>query len=136
MQFCNAIEISYFVGKTLLLMAKVLQLSQLYGNSVVFVIDSFLSSDLFQIKIGTFCEERDIEFHSFDLSEDKEKEKFKDLIKGRPECLVVIDELSPYHFDFVCDVTKELSQVVCAINPMLGKPEDFPDNRNGFKSFG
>ena len=87
--------------------------------------DSFQSGDLFQIKIGKFCDERDIKFHSFNLNE--EKEKFEDLTKGRP------DDLNHFRFDFVCDVTRELSQVVCVINPGYSKLEDFPDIRNGFK---
>ena len=116
MQYCNAIEISYFVGKTLLLMAKVFQMNQLYRDCVVFVVDGFFSSNIFQDRISLFCNERNIAFHSIDLYWQIERERFEDIIKSKPDCLV-IDELTPCNFDYVCDVTRELSQVVCVINP-------------------
>ena len=132
MQICNAIEISYFVGKTLLLMAKVFQMNQLYRDCVVFVVDGFFSSNIFQNRISLFCNERNIAFHSIDLYWQIERERFEDIIKSKPDCLV-IDELHPHNFDYVCDVTRELSQVVCVINPEYAKPENFHNNRNGFK---
>ena len=109
-------------------MAKVLQMNQLCRDSVVFVVDT--SSKIFEDRIFLYCRERNIEFRSINLS--WQKERFDDLIKSRPDCLV-IDELDSDNFDYVCDVTRELSQVVCVINPQFAEPEDFPDIRNGFK---
>ena len=126
MQFCNAIEISYFVGKTLLLMAKV----ERCRGRLVFVVVGNRSSKIFEDRIFQYCRERNIEFRSINLQ--KERERFEDLIKSKPDCLV-IDELNHHIFDYVCDVTRELSQVVCVINPWFAEPEDFPDIRNGFK---
>ena len=122
-------------------MAKVLQMKQLCRGRVMFAVDGKQSSKIFEDRMKLYCRERNIEFRSINMSwqkgelrfEDlsidlqKEKEKFEDLIKGRP------DDLNHFHFDFVCDVTRELSQVVCVKNPMFAKPEYFPDNRNGFK---
>ena len=49
-----AIEISYFVSMTLLLIAKVLQLDKLYKNSVVFVMDYFGEVISFKLKYVNF----------------------------------------------------------------------------------
>ena len=115
-------------------MAKVLQMNQLCRGRFLFVVDGNQSSKIFEDRILLYCRERNIEFHSIKLNKygRNERKRFEDLIRSKPDCLV-IDELHFRNFDYVCDVTRELSQVVCVKNPMFAKPEYFLDNHNGFK---
>ena len=55
--------------------------------------DSFWSSDLFQIKIGKFCDERDIKFHSFNLSEEKKKKKNLKTLLREDQMILIISTL-------------------------------------------
>ena len=100
-------------------MAKVLQMKQLCRDRVswgfpptrlMFVVDKDHSSRIFENRMKLYCLERNIDFHSIYLA--RQRERFEKHIKSKPDCLV-IDELDVKNFDYVCDVTRELSQVVC-----------------------
>ena len=105
----------YGVGKTLLLMSKV----QTYLNNrqkVIFTCDARNSCKIFDYRISNFCSKHDIEFSSFNLK--TEREAFEDMLMTNDPCNnLVIDELDSRNFEYVCEVTSMMQQVICVINP-------------------
>ena len=120
-------EISCYLGKTLLLMAKVLLLHE-QDENILFVCDSSSSSKIFCEKMKQFCATLKnkscyIEIHSINLlqSDRDGKARFKSLIESRPNYNLVIDELAMESFYYVSHETRKLQErkkkVVCVIRP-------------------
>ena len=117
-------------GKTLLLMA-IVQKHIINNEKVMFICDSSNSSKLFDSKIRNFCNLRDIEFHSMNVG--GERDTFESLLQRQRENHLVVDELDPKNFEYICSTTNEIQQVTCVVNPQdtlaqvneLTVPEDW-----------
>lgn len=108
-----------FLGKTLLLMAKVMELNR-QNKKILFASDCSKSSKMFNDRIRIFCDARGIEFRpifSNSLEEEEAKADFTKLLEAKADHCLAIDELSTYNLGFVVEATSHLSLVVCVVNP-------------------
>ena len=110
----------YGTGKTLLIMKKV-ERSLSKEEEVMFVCDSINSSAMFNCRIRSYCEDKNITFASINLKD--ERNNFEDLLKNKNKFALVIDELEPGNFSYVCSATKDIQQVTCVINPGITMTE-------------
>jgi len=81
----------------------------------MFVCDSSKSSALFDCRMRSFCTDKKIQFESINFKD--ERNNFEDLLENKNQYTLVIDELDPRHFDYVCYATKDIHQVTFVINP-------------------